>query len=100
MAKSSHSKVLGLIPSVDEFLDLAKQILSLFLVRSRATVSCAPLSGLGAVVDWVIDTDRDGPLVVEGQGLGIFSIGTYGSVTSYNDVEAGFTLSGWVFFYY
>jgi hypothetical protein len=98
MAKSSHSKVLGLIPSVEEFLDLAKKILSLFLVRSRATVSCAPLSGLGAIVDWAVDTGRDGPLVVGGQGLGFFSIGTYGSVTSYNIGEGGFTLSGRVFF--
>jgi hypothetical protein len=36
-----------------------------------------------------------------GQGSGVFSTGTYGSVTSYNNVgEGGFTLPGRVFFYF
>jgi hypothetical protein len=35
---------------------------------------------------------------MEGQGLGVFSTGTYSSVTSYNDVgEDSFTLRGRVF---
>jgi hypothetical protein len=38
--------------------------------------------------------------VMGGQGLGVFSTGTYGSVTSYNDVgEGGFTLPGLSFFF-
>jgi hypothetical protein len=58
-----------------------------------------PLSGLGAVAEWTVDVGRGGPLVMGGQGSGVFSTGTYGSVTSYNDAgEGGFTLPGRVFF--
>jgi hypothetical protein len=57
-----------------------------------------PLSGLGAVAEWAVDAGRGGPLVMGGQGSGVFSTGTYGSMTSYNDVgEGGFTLPGRVF---
>jgi hypothetical protein len=50
-----------------------------------------PLSGLGPVAEWVVDAGRGSPLVMGGQGSWVFSIGTYGSVTSYNDVgEGGF----------
>jgi hypothetical protein len=53
-----------------------------------------------AVAEWTVDADRGGPLVMGGQSSGIFSIGTYGSVTSYNDVgEDDFTLLSQVFFY-
>jgi hypothetical protein len=58
----------------------------LCLVRSRAADSCAPLSGLEAVAEWAVDAGRDGPLVMGGQGSRFFSTGTYGSMTSYNDV--------------
>jgi hypothetical protein len=52
-----------------------------------------------SVAEWTVDADRDGPLVMRGQSSGIFSIGTYGSVTSYNDVgEDDFTLLSQVFF--
>jgi hypothetical protein len=70
----------------------------LCLVRSRAADSCAPLSGLEAVAEWAVDAGRDGPLVMGGQCSGFFSTGTYGSMTSYNDISKGdFTLSGRVF---
>jgi hypothetical protein len=69
------------------------------LVHSRATCSCASLFGLRAVAEWAVDAGRGDPLVMGGQGSGVFSTGTYGSVTSYNDVsEGGFTLPGRVFF--
>jgi hypothetical protein len=70
-----------------------KKNLSLCLIHSRAVGSCASLSSLGGIVEWTVDIGHDGPLVMGGQRLGGFSIGTYDSVTSYNDVgEDGFTL--------
>jgi hypothetical protein len=72
----------------------------LCLVRSQAAGSCASLFGLGAVAEWAVDAGRGSPLVMGGQGLGVFSTGTYDSVTSYNDVgEGGFTLPGLSFFF-
>jgi hypothetical protein len=69
------------------------------LVHSQATSSCESLSDLWAITEWAVDVSRDGPLVMGGQGSGVFLTGTYGFVTSYNDVgEGGFTLSGRVFF--
>jgi hypothetical protein len=60
-----------------------------------------PLSGLGAVAEWAVDADRDDPLVMGGQGSEVFLTGTYGSVTSYNDVgEDGFTLPDQVFVFF
>jgi hypothetical protein len=53
-----------------------------------------------AIAEWTVDADHDGPLVMGGQSSDIFSIGTYGSVTSYNDVsEDDFTLLSQVFFF-
>jgi hypothetical protein len=53
---------------------------------------------LRAVVEWTVDVGRDDPLVIRGYGSGVFSTGTYGFVTSYNDVdEDGFTLPDRVF---
>jgi hypothetical protein len=61
-----------------------------------------PLSGhklmcvtlrLGAVTEWTVDAGRDDPLVIGGQDSRVFSIITYDSVTSYNDIgEDDFTL--------
>jgi hypothetical protein len=36
--------------------------------------SCSPLSGLGVVAEWAV---VDGPLVMRGQSLGVFSTGAY-----------------------
>jgi hypothetical protein len=59
---------------------------------------CATLRP-GTVAEWAVDAGRGGPLVMGGQGSGVFSTGTYGSMTSYNDVgEGGFTLPSRVFF--
>jgi hypothetical protein len=45
---------------------------------------------LGGVAEWAVDAD---PLVMGGQGSGIFSTGTSGSATSYNTVsEGGYSL--------
>jgi hypothetical protein len=53
---------------------------------------------MGAIAEWAVDAGRGDSLVMGGQGLGVFPTGTYGSVTSYNDVgEGGFTLPGRVF---
>jgi hypothetical protein len=44
----------------------------------------------GGVAEWAVDAD---PLVMGGQGSGIFSTGTSGSATSYNTVsEGGYSL--------
>jgi hypothetical protein len=52
---------------------------------------CATLRP-GTVAEWAVDAGRGSPLVMGGQGSGVFSTGTYGSMTSYNDVgEGGFT---------
>jgi hypothetical protein len=57
-----------------------------------------PLSGLGAIAEWAVDAGRGIPLVMGGQGLGVFLIETYSSVTSYNDVcKDSFTLPDQVF---
>jgi hypothetical protein len=59
-------------------------------------MSCAPPSGW-TVAEWTVDA---GPLVMGGQGSGIFSTGTIVSVSSYMEYrEGGLSLPGQVFFY-
>jgi hypothetical protein len=70
---------LSLIPIGIEFSGLVKKIPSLCPIRSRVAMSCVPSFGW-AVVEWTVDVD---PLVMEGQGLEIFSVGTIVSVSSY-----------------
>jgi hypothetical protein len=41
----------------DEFLGLVKKISSLCLIRSRVTMSCAPLPGW-AVAEWTVEPVR------------------------------------------
>jgi hypothetical protein len=49
---------------------------------------------------WAVDAGRAGPSVMRGQNSKVFSTGTYGSVTSYNDVgDDSFTLLDRVFLY-
>jgi hypothetical protein len=69
---------LGFDSPRSEFSGLVKKIPFLCLIRSRVTMSCAPPSGW-AVAEWIVDA---GPLVMGGQGSGIFSAGTIVSVSS------------------
>jgi hypothetical protein len=59
-------------------------------------MSCASPSGW-AVAEWTVDA---GPLVMGGQGSGIFSAGTIVSVSSYMEYrEGGLSLPAEFFFY-
>jgi hypothetical protein len=64
---------LGFDPLVGQILGLVKKIPSLCLIHSRVLSSaCQPLAW--AIAKWALVAD---PLVMGGQGSGVFSTGTY-----------------------